>query len=89
MMPWIRLTMAFFFLTFFFFLVSWFVVARGASDRTRKFLILAYSYFFYGMWSPAFVLLMVGTTTVDYWTARLMVSHPALKVAAAKWESTR
>lgn len=67
----------FFFLTFFFFLVSWFVMARGASDRTRKFLILAYSYFFYGMWSPAFVLLMVGTTTVDYWTARLMVSHPA------------
>ena len=39
-----------FFLTFAVFAAVYFGVLRSAGDRTRKFVILAYSYFFYGLW---------------------------------------
>lgn len=38
--------------------------------NARKNLLLAASYLFYAAWNPPFVLLLIGSTTLDWWIAR-------------------
>ena len=45
--------------------------------RGRGLFLLASSYVFYGWWNPAFVLLMLGSTVVDYRCGRLIATRPA------------
>src|SRR5258705_8232256 len=47
--------------------------------RTRKILLLAGSYVFYGAWNPFFVLLLIATTGFDWLAARWMerIAEPA------------
>src|SRR4051812_13514344 len=49
----------------------------------RNFLLLTASYFFYGWWSLEFLLLMVLTTSADYFLGRLIaaIGHPQGKRA--------
>lgn len=42
------------------------------SWRGRKALLLVASYVFYGAWSPPFVLLLWGSTVLDWWVARAL-----------------
>src|SRR6266478_6379270 len=49
--------------------------------RKQNYLLLAASYFFYGWWDWRFLLLMAGSTLVDFMVAR--------KIASASNERTR
>ena len=46
--------------------------------RAQNVMLLAASYFFYGWWDWRFLLLMIGSTTIDYVIAREIedASHP-------------
>lgn len=66
----------FFFLTLMPLLVIYWLSPRRRSVWT-KCAVLAYSYFFYGMWNPAFLGLIVLSTLVDYVAARAIVARPA------------
>jgi D-alanyl-lipoteichoic acid acyltransferase DltB (MBOAT superfamily) len=66
----------FFFLTLLPFLAV-FALCRKRSAAATKVWLLAYSYFFYGLWNPAFLVLLVGSTLVDYQAARAMQLYPA------------
>lgn len=58
-------------LTFLVFFVSvWgtFWILRGWAER--KSLLLISSYVFYAAWSPPYALLLLGSTTIDWWLAR-------------------
>jgi alginate O-acetyltransferase complex protein AlgI len=61
--------------------VVFFALVMGAfwtlrSWETRKNLLLAASYIFYGAWNPPFVLLLFATTTLDYFLgARIARAH--------------
>ena len=46
---------------------------RGVSSKAG---LLLYSYFFYGMWNPAFLLLIWASTLVDYIAARSIEARP-------------
>ncbi len=48
---------------------SWFVVRNAERPYRNAFLLLA-SYFFYGFWSPPFVILIVISTLVDFYLGR-------------------
>jgi len=52
---------------------------RVAHPRAGKVLLLVYSYIFYGMWNPAFLSLLVGSTVLDYWVARGLEAWPSRK----------
>ncbi len=52
---------------------------KDTRSTTTKIGILVYSYFFYGMWNPAFLLLIMLSTLVDYWAARGIGAYPARK----------
>ncbi len=43
--------------------------------------LLAASYVFYGWWNPLYLLLIVGSTTVDYLAVRAMAGEVRLTVA--------
>lgn len=55
----------FFFLTLLPFLAGYFWL-RTISYFATRVLVLIYSLFFYGMWNPAFLLLLMGSTVIDY-----------------------
>ncbi len=64
-----------FFLTLIPFL-GFYYTRRNRRSTLTKLGVLLYSYFFYGMWNPAFLLLIIGSTLVDYFAARLIVVRP-------------
>lgn len=68
----------FFFMTLGMFLVFYF---SGKSKRSTvaKLGTLIYSYFFYGMWNPAFLLLIMLSTIIDYLAARNIEAYPQRK----------
>ena len=50
----------------------------------RKWLLLGASYLFYGAWNPPFVLLLIGSTTLDWWIAhRIDAAHDP--VSRKRW----
>lgn len=49
----------------------------AAPRRARNFVLLVASYVFYGFWDPWFVLLMFGTTAVDYWCGAVVAAEGA------------
>ncbi len=65
----------FFLLTLVLLLGLYFVFPRKRSTAV-KVVVLLYSYFFYGMWNPKFLALLVGSTVMDYWLARFMERFP-------------
>jgi alginate O-acetyltransferase complex protein AlgI len=70
----------FFFLTLIPLLAIYLLSPRKRS-RWSKMAVLLYSYFFYGMWNPAFLGLIVLSTMIDYVAARGIVAYPGRK----KW----
>jgi len=68
----------FFFVTLLPFLAFYFA-GNTRRSATKKVGILIYSYFFYGMWNPSFLLLIIISTITDYWAARGIVAYPARK----------
>lgn len=52
-----------------------FIIPKSA----RCFWLLVASYFFYMSWKPSYVLLIMGSTVVTYYTARLMETRPQNK----------
>jgi len=68
----------FFFITLLPFLVFYFA-GKNRRSATKKVGILIYSYFFYGMWNPSFLLLIIISTITDYLAARGIVAHPKRK----------
>lgn len=65
----------FFFITLGIFLVFYFSM-KSKRSTTSKLGTLVYSYFFYGMWNPAFLLLIMLSTIVDYWAAWSIEAYP-------------
>ncbi len=53
-----------------FFITVLAVYWRLPSDRLRVYLLLGASFFFYASWEPRLALLIVASTTIDYWLAR-------------------
>lgn len=47
---------------------------RGAGSNVRHFFLTCAGMVFYGWWNPWFVLLMLGTTTLDYNLGRMIVN---------------
>lgn len=68
----------FFFITLAGFFGLYFFIKKKRSV-SAKIVTLAYSYFFYGMWNAAFLILIVASTLIDYWVARLMEAYPSRK----------
>ncbi len=56
--------------------VFYFVYWRCKTVDQKKVASLVASYVFYGWWSPKFALLMLGTTSVDYFTAKWIEDSP-------------
>ena len=46
----------------------------GARHRAQNLILLVASYAFYGAWDPRFLLLLLGSTIVDYFVARELVA---------------
>ncbi len=68
----------FFFITLGMFLVFYFSMKTKRSTTT-KLGILVYSYFFYGLWNPAFLLLIMLSTVIDYLASRGIDAYPQRK----------
>jgi len=68
----------FFFVTLLPFLAFYFA-GKNRRSATKKVGILLYSYFFYGMWNPSFLLLIILSTITDYLAAWGIVTHPRRK----------
>ncbi|HZT76023.1 MAG TPA: MBOAT family O-acyltransferase [Vicinamibacterales bacterium] len=68
----------FFFLTLLPLLAVYFSF-RDSRSRRAKLLLLVYSYVFYGMWNPAFLSLLIGSSVLDYWVARGLDAWPSRK----------
>jgi len=68
---------------YFVFLALVVVVYWLSSWRTQNVVLLAASYFFYGWWNWRFLILMLGSTAIDYVIARKIEdsSHPAKRRA--------
>ncbi len=60
-------------------LLSLYYLTHNRYPRVAKVATLAYSYFFYGMWNPWFLILIVGSTLVDYHAALAMRKFPERK----------
>jgi D-alanyl-lipoteichoic acid acyltransferase DltB (MBOAT superfamily) len=65
---------SFTFIIFFAAVLGGYNALRGWS--ARKWLLLAASYLFYAAWNPAFVLLLAGSTTLDFWIAQRIAAAP-------------
>lgn len=63
-------------LNFCFFFIAVFVLYWTINGRLRWLLLLAASYVFYSFWEPFFLLLIVFSTLVDYFTCRFLTSSP-------------
>lgn len=70
------------FLLFFVLVLAGAALARGWS--ARKNVLLAASYLFYAAWNPAFVLLLVAGSVVDWWLARRIGATEA-PAARKRW----
>ena len=57
-------------------LLGLYLVCPRKRSTALKLVVLLYSYFFYGMWNPKFLTLLVGSTVMDYWLARFMEQFP-------------
>ena len=68
----------FFFLTLLPFL-AFYYASKNKSSGATKVVTLIYSYFFYGMWNPSFLLLIMASTITDYWAARGVSVYPQWK----------
>lgn len=68
----------FFFLTLVPFVLIYYKLAQN-NTNAHKWITLAYSYFFYGMWSIWFLLLLIATTILDYIVARMLSMYPHKK----------
>ncbi|PIP27116.1 MAG: membrane-bound O-acyltransferase family protein [Candidatus Moranbacteria bacterium CG23_combo_of_CG06-09_8_20_14_all_39_10] len=68
----------FFFTTLFIFLIFYFAF-KDRQPKMVKIGTLIYSYFFYGMWNPAFLLLLMVSTIIDYLTALGIEANPRRK----------
>src|SRR4051812_33366907 len=60
------------------FLLLYFVVQNSLA--LRNILILAFSFFFYGYWDVHFLMLLVGTATLDFFVALRIESSRRPKV---------
>src|SRR5688572_14683999 len=69
------------FVVFFALVLAGAALARGWG--ARKNFLLAASYVFYGAWNPAFVLLLAGSSTVDWLIARQMARAGAQRTRRA------
>ena len=72
---------SFAFIIFFAIALAAYNALRGWS--ARKWLLLGASYLFYAAWNPVFVLLLVGSTTLDWWIAQRI--HAAAGRARKRW----
>ena len=55
---------------FFLFLTATLIVFYSSPVSSRKFILLAASYYFYMSWIPKFILLLLSLTAIDYAAAR-------------------
>src|SRR5438128_525241 len=72
--PWLVFRMLFHTWVFFvFFLIVYavFLLARRNNQAMNLWLMIA-SYTFYGWWNPWYLLLLFGTSAIDYWMVLLM-----------------
>ncbi|MEM6795218.1 MAG: MBOAT family protein [Acidobacteriota bacterium] len=51
--------------------------SRVDSSRARGVFLVVASYVFYGWWNPAFVLLMLGSTLIDFRCGRIIAGRPS------------
>ncbi|MEZ4433928.1 MAG: MBOAT family O-acyltransferase [bacterium] len=56
------------------FFVAFFVIHFSLRGAARKWWLLAASYFFYGSWNAVFLLLIIGSTLVDYFVAHAIAA---------------
>ena len=56
-----------------------YVCTRATRSRFAKVVLLVYSWIFYAMWSPPFLLLLIGSTVLDYWVAIGLEAWPSRK----------
>jgi len=68
-------------LVFFVFFVATLAMYWALPHRPQNVLLLIASYVFYGWVHPWWPLLLLATTTVDYWSARRMMERPEQKKA--------
>src|SRR4030042_7013023 len=68
----------FFFITLLIFLLFYFTF-KDRMPKMARIGTLIYSYFFYGMWNPAFVSLVILSTIIDYLAARGIEANPQRK----------
>ncbi len=68
----------FFFATLSIFLAIYFAMKKKRSIKA-KVVTLSYSYFFYGMWNPAYLLLIMTSTIIDYLAAIGIEVYPEKK----------
>jgi alginate O-acetyltransferase complex protein AlgI len=54
--------------------IYYLLLSRGAGSNVRHFFLTCAGMVFYGWWNPWFVLLMLGTTTLDYNLGRMIVN---------------
>jgi len=52
--------------------------------NARKWLLLGASYLFYAAWNPPFLLLLLGSTTLDWWIAQRIDTAPSQR-ARKRW----
>lgn len=57
---------------FIYFFVVTYAVYRALPHRAQNLWLLAASYVFYGFWDGRFLLLLLGSSTLDYWCARII-----------------
>src|SRR6516225_3774444 len=62
---------------FFLFLVLVVLVYWRLEFRQQNVFLLLASYLFYGWWDWRFLLLMIGSTTLDYWIAHAIARAPS------------
>src|SRR5213080_2298170 len=70
-------------LTFLVFLAIVLPIYYSLKHRGQNWFLLAASYFFYGWWSPRFLLLLVATNLFDYYVAVRIEQEPRPRVR--KW----
>ncbi|MCA9557095.1 MAG: MBOAT family protein [Myxococcales bacterium] len=58
----------------FFVLFFWLWIALRGRGDARKWLLLAASYLFYGSWNAKFLLLILGSTAVDFYVGRALAA---------------
>jgi D-alanyl-lipoteichoic acid acyltransferase DltB (MBOAT superfamily) len=69
---------------FFLFLVLVVLVYWRLEFRQQNIFLLVASYFFYGWWDWRFLLLMIGSTTLDYWIAHA-IARASTQTRRRQW----